>query len=112
MNVIATLVADHEALHLVQPGEGALHDPAMPPELLTRLDLRSRDATQDATRPEEPLVLPRAIALVAVELVGPAPRPAFLAADRRDRVEELGEEGDFVDVRRRDELREGYPVGV
>ena len=40
------------------------------------------------------------------------PRSAFLAADRRDGVEKLFEDGDFVDVGRREELGERDAVGV
>jgi hypothetical protein len=79
----------------------------MTSEPLLRLDLRARNATQDAPRAEEPLVLPRAVALVAVELVRPAPRPPNRSADRRDRIEEFCEERDLVPVGRRDELGEG-----
>lgn len=112
MDVGAAFVADHEALHLVQPGVRALDHPAVPSEPLARLDHRSSDATQDAARPEGALVLARVVRLVAVELLGPATWPALLAAHRWDGVEEFGEERDLVDVGCRDELGERDAAGV
>lgn len=89
MNVVAPPVADHEALPQVQPRVRALDDPAVAPEALARLDLRARDAGGDAAPLERAPVAARVVALVGVEFVGAATRASDLAADRRDRVDEL-----------------------
>lgn len=112
MDVVAPLVADDEALHLVEPREGALDDPAVPPELLTRLDPRSGDPTLDAACMEEALVLARAIPLVGVELVRTSPGAADAPADRRDGVDETLEDRGLVDIGGREALGEGDAVRV
>ena len=112
MDVVAALVADHEALHLVQPRERPLDDPAVAPEALARVDLRPRDAALDPAPLERPLVATRAVPLVGVELLRTLARATDLAADGRDGVDEALEERDFVDVGRGEERGERDPVGV
>ena len=52
MDVGAAVVADEQALELVQPGEGALDDPAVAAKAGAVLALAARDLRSDATAAE------------------------------------------------------------
>jgi hypothetical protein len=89
VDVVAAVGADEQAAAVVQPGEGALDDPAVAPEHRAVLGLTAGDQGLDAALPDEPAVL-----VVVVAAVGDQrPRPAFwtadAAADMRHPVEQL-----------------------
>ena len=75
-----SFVADDEASELVDPGEGALDDPAVSAEALAALDTATSDAGHDPASAEILAAAPEVVALVGVELGGPfAGSPSFLA---------------------------------
>jgi hypothetical protein len=47
VDVITSLIADGEALELAEPGQGPLHDPAVPAQPLAGLDALAGDADHD-----------------------------------------------------------------
>lgn len=49
MEIVAPFVADEEAAVAVQPGKGALNDPAMSPELRLGLDAWASDTRGDVS---------------------------------------------------------------
>ncbi len=49
MDVAAAVVADEEPLELMQPGEGAFDDPAVPAKAGTVLDVTAGDLGCDST---------------------------------------------------------------
>ena len=84
MQFRATLIAGGESsVTAVQPGEGPLHDPAVPSEALFRFDAASCDSWNDSThvaaRAAEDLV----VRLVCVQLRGAESRPAASAERAR-----------------------------
>ena len=87
VDVVAALVAGDEAAEAAEPGVGPLDLPAVPAEAVARLDAAPGETRDD---PAPAAVVPAAavvVALVAVQLAGPAARPSRLAAYRRHRVE-------------------------
>src|SRR5215213_973212 len=92
VDVVAALVAGDEAAEAAEPGVGPLDLPAVPAEAVARLDAAPGETRDD---PAPAAVVPAAevvVALVAVQLAGPAARPSRLAAYRRHRVEHGAEQ--------------------
>lgn len=77
---------------------GALDDPPVLAELPAGLDVPPSDARRDPAAAAGLAATSMVLGLVGVELVRPAPRPARLAADRRDAVEQLVERHGVVGV--------------
>ena len=97
MDVIVAVGADEEAA-AVEPGEGALDDPAMAAEAGAVLGLTAGDQRLDAALPEEPAVPVVVVAAVGDQRPRPPSRPAAPAADRRHPVEQFEQLGDVVAV--------------
>lgn len=89
MDVVAAVGADEEAAAVVEPGEGALDDPAMPAEPGAVFGLASGDQRLDAAFPDEASVLVVVVAAVGEQRFGSSPRPSDTAADGRHPVEKL-----------------------
>ena len=69
MDICTPLVAHLEPAEPIEPGQRALHDPAVAPQSLTGLDATPRDARDDAT-PAQCLPTPRIIvALIGMQFV-------------------------------------------
>jgi hypothetical protein len=89
MNIGAAFGADGEAAQAVEPGERALHDPAMTTELVSGLKAAPRNAwgTAPATAgiPAARVVIP----LVRVHRRRPLAGPSLQAFDRSDGVEQV-----------------------
>ena len=98
VDVGAAFVADEQALEVVQPGKGALDDPAVTAQTGAVLGLAARDLGFDATLPDEPAVVVVVVAAVGEHTVGPPPRSPAQSAHRRDGVEERDQLGDVVAV--------------
>src|SRR5207249_8016851 len=90
------LVAYQQAAIAVQPGEVALHDPAVAPEPLARLDAAAGDPRGDAAAAERRAVATGSVAQVRVQLGGPPARAAGTAGgllERRDGVDQAFQHG-------------------
>ncbi len=98
MDVEPAFVSDGEPAEPVEPGEAALDDPSMPTELLAGLDAPPRNTRLDPAAVAGTTAAAMVVGLVGVQLVRPVPRPAALACDRRDRIEQLVEGQAVVDV--------------
>src|SRR4051812_1218095 len=88
----APLVSDRQPPELGQPGERALDDPPMAAKPITTLDAAPCDAALDVAPAARRAAAAVVVALVGVQLGGPAPRPAAGAAQWRDRIEQCVEE--------------------
>jgi hypothetical protein len=86
----------------VEPGEGALDDPAVAAESRAVLGLAAGDLWFDAALPELATVAVVVVAAVGGDAVGPSPPPADLAAHRRDAIDERDQLGDVVAVAARE----------
>jgi hypothetical protein len=98
VHLVAALVADEQSLEVVQPGEGALDDPADTTEAGAVLGLTASDLGLDPAGAELAAVLVVVVAAVGGDTVGPSAWAADLAAYRRDALDERDELGDVVAV--------------
>jgi hypothetical protein len=98
VNVVAAVGADEQTTAVVQPGEGALHDPAVATKAGAVLGLAASNQRFDAARPDEPPVLVVVVAAVSDQRSGAAAWPADAASDGRGAVEQLEQLGDVVAV--------------
>ena len=98
MDLGAAFVADEQAAELVQPGEGALYDPAEAAEAGAVLGCAAGDHRFDSSLAELAPVAAEVVAAIADELVGSAARPADGPAHGRYPVEERDHLGDIVAI--------------
>ena len=108
----AAVVADEQAAALVEPGEGALDDPAIAAQAGAVLALAAGEDGFDPARPQLPPVLLRVVGAVGEEPVGAAPRPADAAAYRWDAVDQRQQLGDVVPVATGQRPGERQPAAV
>ena len=112
MDFGAAVVADEQSFELVQPGEGALDDPAVSAESGAVLGLAARDHRLDSALTDKPPVLVVVVTPVGDQRVGSPPRPAAQTRDRRDRIEQRDQLGDVVAVAARECPGERDPARV
>ena len=98
MDVVAAVVADEQSLVVVEPGEGALDDPARFAEAGAVLGLAASDLRFDPAGSELAAVLVVVVAAVGGEALGASTRPADLAAYGRHTVDQRQQLGDVVAV--------------
>ena len=98
MDFVASVGAKQESPPVVQPGEGALDDPAVAAELGSVFGLAARDHGLDAALPDESAVFVVVVAAVCEQRLRSATRPAWAAAHRRDAIEQLEQLRDVVAV--------------
>src|SRR5919197_5656267 len=92
MDVRPALVADDQAAEPPQPGQRALHHPAVAAQPLAALHSFARDAAPDAASPHGGPTARDVIGLVGVQLVRALARAPLGPLDRRDAVEQLLED--------------------
>jgi len=112
VDLSAAVVADEQPFELVEPGEGALYDPAVAAQAGAVLSLAARDLGLDPALPEQPTVLVVVVPSVRGDTVGAAPRAADAATHRRDTVDERDQLGDVVAVTAGERPGEREPSGV
>ena len=98
VDFVAAVVADEQSFEVVEPGEGALDNPADASEAGAVLGLAARDLGADAAAAEFAPVLVVVVAAIGAEQGGPSARPADLAAYRRHALDKWHELGDVVSV--------------
>ncbi len=98
MDVVAAVVADEESFELVQPGEGALDDPAVAAEAGAVLGLAAGDLGSDPELAQLAAVLVVVVATVGRDPVWPAAGATDSAAHRWYPVDERDQLGDVVAV--------------
>ena len=98
MDVGAAVVADEQSFELVQPGEGALDDPAVAAEAGAVLGLAACDLRRDPAASQLAPVLVVVVAAVGGDAIRSLLGPADFAAHRRDPVDERDQLGDVVAV--------------
>ena len=98
MHVGAAVVADEQALELVQPGEGAFDDPAGAAEAGAVVCVAAGDLGRDRALPEQAAVLVVVVAAVGAQTRWPASGAPDQPAHRRHAVEQRDQLGDVVAV--------------
>jgi len=98
VKVCPVLIADAQALELVQPGERALHDPAHLSQSGALSNAASGDHRLDTALPQLAAVLVEVVAPVGIQSPGPTARPPSQTSDQWDRIHQRQELGDVVSV--------------
>jgi len=104
-----SLEANEQSPELVQPGEGALDDPAIATEAGAMRSLATGDLWSDAAPPELAAMPLGVIAAIGEELRGSPSRPTHLPCHGRDRIEQGKKLCDVVLVSARDRDRKREP---
>ena len=112
MDLVAAVVADEEAFVVVEPGEGALDDPADSAEPGAVLALSPSDLRFDPAGAPFASVLVVVVAAVGHQPVGSSSRPADLAAHRWHALDQREELGDVVAVAAGERPGERDPAAV
>ena len=112
MDLVAAVVANEQSLELVEPGEGALDDPAVPTKPRTVPGTSPGDLGDDAAIAQLAPVLVVVVATVGAETIGAPAWASDLAAHRRYPVDQGDQLGDVMAVAARDRPRERDPGGV
>ena len=112
MDVVAAVVADKQSLELVEPGEGALNDPARAAQAGAMLGPAAGDLGLDPALPELTPVLVVVVAAVGGDALRPLSRTANLSPNRRHPLNQRDQLGDVVAVAARDRPGERDPGRV
>ena len=112
VQVRVALPADSKPAELVQPGEGALDDPALGAESRAVLFAAAGDQGLDAADPQLAAVLVEVIAAVGEQPIGAPARPADSAGDRHDAVGQRQQLSDVVAVASGQRDRQRQPAGI
>ncbi len=112
MNLVAAVVADEQPLEVMEPGEGALDDPAGTAKAGAVRGLATRDLRGDAASAELAPVFVVVVAAVGGDALGTSPRPARLAAYGRDPLDQRNQLGDVVAVATGDRPGERDPARI
>jgi hypothetical protein len=98
VDVGATVVAHQQPAELMEPGEAALHDPALGAEAGTVRAAPSADHRRDAAGAQPSAVGVVVVAAVGEQAAGLLERVPHAAAQRRHRVQQREQLGDVVTV--------------
>ena len=112
MDLGSAVVAHEQALEVMQPGEGALDDPAHAPEPGAVLGLAASDHRLHALLADEPAVLVVVVAAVGDERIRAEARPADDAAHGWHFVEQRDQLGDVVAIAAGERPGERDPAAV
>jgi len=112
VNLGSAVVADEQPFEVVQPGEGALDDPASTPEPGAMLGLAAGDLGCDPEPAQQAPVLVVVVAAVGGEALRATTRAADTAAHGRHTIQERQQLGDVVAVATRERPRERDPARV
>jgi hypothetical protein len=96
VDVVAAVSADEETTAVVEPGEGALDDPAVTAEPGAVLGLPSRDLGSDPAATELAAAAGVVVGPVSADARGASSRATYLAVHGRDAVEERDQLGAVV----------------
>jgi hypothetical protein len=98
VDVVAAVGADEQPAAVVEPGEGALDDPALAAQPGAVFGLAAGDHRFDAALPKHPTVLVVVVAAVGDQCAGPPSRTTDAATDGRYAVEQFEQLRDVVAV--------------
>jgi hypothetical protein len=108
----SAVVADEQALEVMQPREGALDDPAHAAQSRSMPTVAAGDLRSDAASAQLTPLRPVVVGAVGGEALGSAVRPATAAAHRRHGVDERDQLGDVVAIAGRERPGERDAAGV
>ena len=112
MDLGSAVVADEQSLELVQPGKGALDDPAHAAQPGAMLGLAAGDLRADPALAQLTPMRPMVVGAIGNDAVGTTARPAYLAAHGRHPLERRDQLGYVVAVAARERPGERDPGRV
>ena len=112
MDVVAAVGADEQSAAVVEPGEGALDDPAVATDSGAVLGLAACDHGLDAALPDEAAVRVVVVAAVGDQCPRSASRATNTATNGRHSVEQLEQLRDVVAVAARERPGKRDPTAV
>ena len=112
MDVLAAVGANEEAAAVVEPGEGALYDPALTAHSGAVSGLAAGDDRFHAELPDEPAVLVVVVAAVGDQSARAAAWSSGPPSDRRHSLEQFDQLGDVVAVAAGERPGERDPTAV
>ena len=112
MDVVAAVCTDEETAAVVEPGEGALDDPALAAHPGAVSALAASDYRFHAELPDEPAVLVVVVAAVSDQGPRPAAWPSGPASDGWHPLEQFDKLGDVVAVAAGERPGERDPAAV
>jgi len=110
MDIGPPFIPNPQAAEAREPGEGALHHPAVAAQLRAALDLAARDPGRDAPLAARRATMRSIVALVGVQLGGSPPRAPQRLLDRGHGVEHRRQRETVREVRRAQAEREREAV--
>jgi hypothetical protein len=111
MDICSTFITDPQAAVLAEPGDGALHDPAIDAQATAvRRPTPGQAGDNPPLTQRTPMGL-RVIASVPQNRGGTPAGPSHFARDGRDRIDQGQQSRDVVTVGRRDLGGQGDPIG-
>jgi hypothetical protein len=112
VDLVAAVVADEQPFEVVQPGEGALDDPAGAAESRAVLGPTASDLRTDAEAPKLAAILLVVVAAIGDNAVWAVARPAALATHARHTLDQRHQLRDVVAVTAGDRPGERDPGRV
>ena len=112
MDVVAAVCTDEETAAVVEPGEGALDDPALCSEARAVFGLAASDDQFDPSLPDETAVFVVVVAAVSDQGPRPAAWPSGPASDGWHPLEQFDKLGDIVAVAAGERPGERDPAAV
>lgn len=98
MAIRPPLLAHRQPSKAVEPGQGPLHHPAIPPQALAALDPFAGDPHLDPPSPQRLPTVPIVVAFIGMPFRGTLPRSAAHPLDRRDLLDQRLEYHRIMDV--------------
>src|SRR3569833_2838646 len=112
MHIGSPVVAHTQASKLMQPGEGALDDPARHAEMAAMSGTTLSKLRMDATLPQDTTIALAIISTIGLHTAGVAQGPATPSSDGRNPIEQRHELCGIVPVRARQNHIQRCPVAV
>src|SRR3954465_6854531 len=112
MNIGPPLVADGQPAEAAEPGERALHHPAVTAEACARVDPLARDADADVALAQGAATAGNVVGLVGVQLGRALAPPSIGLLDRGHGIEQILEDGAVVPIGTAQERDERDPGAV
>jgi hypothetical protein len=112
VDFVAAVVADEQSLEVVEPGEGALDDPASATQARAVLGLAASDLGSDPALSKLAPVPVVVVASIGRDALGSLSRPTYLAAHGRHSLDQRDELGYVVAVAAGERPGERDPRGV
>jgi len=112
MQIGAPFIANGQPPVLMDPGDGPLNNPAMPPQAVVGCDPFPGDADHDVSLAQKPPAAGDIVRLVGMDLGGALPAAVLRRPNRRDGINQRFKQDAVVAVRPAQASDEGKPMPI